>query len=253
MAPAGENECVVSAAGASDTFDAEIAIAGLLADANRASIELPRMLTAEQRKHAKKIVEQHPNLKCESFGLGEDRQMHVFKRATGGRSPDCSPGSVTVKNTFIDDWIQPDGSMVDQRTVQSMPHNMFAQHLSAEMSGHAASDTSLLPPTHEGTASDASLLPPTPEGTASAGSYSAPATHMKFALGAKVVIDGLVKAPSFNGAVGVIQAFDEDAQRYDVLLEFATANGQRWAKIKADNLRLAMPSGTISFGCFDDK
>jgi len=248
--PEVESEYINAAA---DTFDVANAIEGLLADPAHASIKLPRTLTAEQRKHAKKIIEQHPSLKCESFGLGDDRQMHVFKCNLPGnlRNPsinsirgdaisDCSPQSVSVKNTFIDDWIQPDDVPADGRYVQSMPHNMFAQRLSAEMSGHIVStveskDHKTLPVTHE-VKTEMVAASPTDE--------------FHIAVGSEVVIDGLVKAPMFNGASGVVQSWDAETGRYAILLSVPTSGGQRWAKVKGENLRLALPARPISFGSF---
>lgn len=248
--PAVENEMNIGAAsGTNDSFDVEVAITGLLADPSRTSVELPPTLDAEQRKRAKKIIEQHPNLKCESYGLGQDRQMHVFKRPSGeyqtrnyvgGDSiSECSPQSVSVKNTFIDDWIQPDGMPADGRIVQSMPHNMFAQRLSAEMSGHVPSTVK--------ESSDATALPVNNEGATSA------VDEHQYALGTEVVIDGLIKAPMFNGAYGVVQSWDADSNRYNIMLTVATVGGHRWAKVKGENLRLALPqyAPSISFGCFD--
>merc|ERR1711879_933565 len=59
-------------------------------------------------------------------------------------------------------------------------------------------------------------------------------------LGTEVIIEGLVKAPSFNGALGVVQSFDVESGRYNVLLDGGSP-GQRWAKIKGENLRQASP------------
>lgn len=240
------------------SFDAEIAIAGFLADSTMASIELPRRLTAEQRKHAKIIVQQHANLKCESYGLGDDRQMHVFKndwRGTGDsasdRTPDCSPHSVSVKNTFIDDWVSSQSTTThEQRIVQSMPHNMFAQSLSAEMCGYGTSTvegSTIATPTTVANESAVFVMP-----YAALESpfllEDAQAVRQTYALGAEVVIDGLVKAPSFNGAVGIIQSWDADSGRYDILLTIPTSTGHRWAKVKAENLRGTISVGSIAFG-----
>jgi len=59
-----------------------------------------------------------------------------------------------------------------------------------------------------------------------------------FDVGTQVVIYGLVKAPSFNGAVGVVQSWDAGTGRYNLLLAQATSTGYRWAKLKAENLQL---------------
>merc|ERR1719446_1202007 len=125
-----EDATIVASMG-KDSFDIESAIVGFRADPNRASFELPRLLSADQRKHVKKIAEAYPDLKCESFGLGKDRQLHLFKCNATDKSiseeatTKCSPQSVSVKNTFIDDWISANESKADARVVQSMPHNMF--------------------------------------------------------------------------------------------------------------------------------
>lgn len=250
--PEVESEYINAAA---DSFDVASVIEGLLADPSRASIQLPRTLTAEQRRHAKKIIEQHQNLKCESFGMGEDRQMHVFKCNTSGiqekpqsnqirgdTTAECSPQSFSVKNTFIDDWIQPDGVPADGRNVQSMPHNMFAQRLSAELAGHIASNVE---------SKESNTLP----GTLEAKSQMAAETtagEFQMAMGSEVVIDGLIKAPMFNGAAGTVQSWDAETGRYDILLSVPTPSGQRWAKVKGENLRLVLPKQPISFGCFDE-
>jgi hypothetical protein len=250
--PEVENQFINAAA---DSFDVASAIEGLLNDPARASIHLPRTLTAEQRKHAKKIIEQHQNLKCESFGLGDDRQMHIFKCNSSGvpgktymnqihgeSIAECSPQSFSVKNTFIDDWIQPDGVPADGRNVQSMPHNMFAQRLSAELIGHTTSNVD---------SKDRIILPVTHEVTSQI-SIESTASEFQIAVGSSVVIDGLIKAPMFNGAAGTVQSWDADTGRYDILLSVPTPGGQRWAKVKGDNLRLSLPKQPISFGCFDE-
>jgi len=216
---------VAPSTNSNQSFDVEAAIAGLLADPNRASVELPCLLSSEQRKHAKKVVEQYPDVTCESFGLGKERQMHLFKvnAGQGDETPACSPQRVSVKNTFIDDWIDADGVCpANARVVQSMPHNMFAQSLSAEAAGQAISEAS------------ANIK------EAPATEIAASETQYSFALGAEVVIDGLVKAPSFNGAFGVVQSWDAESGRYNVLLASDAINGQRWAKIRAENLQAAV-------------
>eukprot|EP00927_Polykrikos_kofoidii_P008099 TRINITY_DN1334_c1_g2_i1.p1 TRINITY_DN1334_c1_g2~~TRINITY_DN1334_c1_g2_i1.p1 ORF type:complete len:414 (-),score=60.06 TRINITY_DN1334_c1_g2_i1:120-1361(-) len=60
-------------------FDVEAAIADFLADSSRMSLNLPHMTTG-QRKLTKKVADRHPELKCESFGFGQERQLHIFKR-----------------------------------------------------------------------------------------------------------------------------------------------------------------------------
>jgi len=165
--------------------------------------------------------------------------MHVFKRTLGENSiggqqiSECTPQCVSVKNTFIDDWIDADNSPADERIVQSMPHNMFGQCLSAQLSGYS-------PPQKNG--NDLADLTTSNKDAACEVSHLVGGTLEEeelIALGTEVVIDGLVKAPSFNGAYGVVQSWDAETGRYDVLLASPAANGQRWAKVKGENLQQA--------------
>lgn len=214
-------------------FDVEMAIADLLADSSRASLELPPSLTAEQRRQAKKVVEKYANITCESFGLGKDRQMHVFKAKSGGQLTDASPQGVSVKNTFIDDWVDLDRKDGSERQVQTLPRNMFGRCSLAEESPVVAStltniEISTTPCSNEGcdSAAPAQILRRT-----------SVAEEQVFALGTEVVIEGLIKAPGFNGARGTVQSWDAESGRYNVLLSSATESGQCWAKIKSENLR----------------
>lgn len=222
--------CSVAVSQETGSFNIENIISGILSDPGCASLALPLLLTAEQRKHAKAVVARYPDLKCESFGMGKDRQMHVFKckpgenSASGARTPDCSPHSVNVKNTFIDDWIDASPT-ADNRIVQSMPHNMFGQCLAEEFAAAAESKNA----TSE---SEEKAIAP------SLWVEETVIEEQLFDLGTEVIIDGLVKAPSFNGAVGVVQSWDHETGRYNVLLSAPTSTGHQWAKLKAENLQL---------------
>jgi len=226
---------------ATSSFDVEMAIATLLADPDRVSLELTCCLNVEQRRHAKKVAEKHPDIYCESFGLGKDRKVHLFKHKSAMSS------GVSIKNTFIDDWINADRAGADERLVQSLPHNMFAQCLSAEQSAHAAQtveDHDAAPtvedddvPASSSLSKDVAVI-----NALMALSHLHGGTLMEeqvFALGTEVMIDGLIKAPSFNGSCGIVQSWDAATGRYNVLLASATASGQRWAKVKSENLQHA--------------
>merc|ERR1712217_394843 len=53
-------------------------------------------------------------------------------------------------------------------------------------------------------------------------------------------IEGLTRAPAFNGRRGVIQSLDEEIGRYTILLSSpGSSGGRQWAKVKRENLRLA--------------
>lgn len=118
-------------AGSLEGLNLNAMIAEFVADGTQSSLELPRM-SAGQRKQAKKLLDQHPEITCESYGFGEDRQLHIFKSskdadpAAGsvhGSAVDIAFGSVSVKNTFIDNWIGAEGSDGSSEPVvfRSMP------------------------------------------------------------------------------------------------------------------------------------
>jgi hypothetical protein len=196
----------------------------------------------------KKVAEGYPGVKCESFGMGNDRQLHLFKAEKSINEEaalECSPHRVSVKNTFIDDWVNAEGVPANARNVQSMPHNMFGQCLYAELSEQAtaqaedkeeAADAASTHSSETGSR-QARWADQEVEATESKPTDGPSAQYQMFPLGAEVVIDGLVKAPVFNGAAGVVQSWDAETGRYNVLLA-----GHRWAKIKGENLRyLAQP------------
>lgn len=101
----------------SESIAIETILTSFIGDATRSSMELPHMAPA-QRKHAKLVLEQYPELSCESYGFGKDRTLHLFKRACSRDSVTTLQGvkdmmaggvasAVSVKNTFIDDWTTP--------------------------------------------------------------------------------------------------------------------------------------------------
>jgi len=236
----------VAADSAVQAFDAAKSLERFLADELQTTLELPSSLSAEQRKQVKKLVEQHPNgaLRCESYGFGADRQMHIFKVTE--KSPADSAGSTAafnsssnsssnspregqptkkelqVRNTFIH-FEESSKAKGDERVVQSMPDGVFRQHLLAEAAERAAASgcgvvqgeaEKQLPAADEGSDLQDVLSP-----------------------GMQVCVHGLVRAPAFNGRSGIVQApFDREAGRYSVLLSLENGTTQL-AKIKADNLR----------------
>jgi len=293
-----------------EVFDLESAITDFLADPVRASLELPATLSAEQRKLARKAVDSNAEIKCESYGLGIERRLHLFKQAA----------NVGVKNTFINDWIvspggensepvmsrsmpnqfsafldgigkldlapiaegaseeprlgsppcsttatgvssasssPPIGSPVsttrelpalneglhirntfihmepepvNERAVQSMPHDMFRSCLLAETEA-AAKNASLVEPVYDDKATAPSANPPDHAGISVWWKTIEPGTE--------VIIEGLVKLPAFNGLTGVVQSIDVDSGRYNVFL--GSSGAHQWAKVKRENLRLAPP------------
>merc|ERR1712224_927989 len=133
-------------------------------------------------------------------------------------------GKFQVRNTFI----HFDGAPADKRAVQSMPHGMFKQCISAESSQEATGyDTPSTP--SEGDVEAMPLLLDEAQDRQS----------LPISVGAIVVVEGLVKVPAFNGCSAVVESWDEATGRYNILL--ASLCGSQQAKIKEENLRLVLP------------
>jgi len=60
-------------------FDSSTMIATFSADASKTSLQMPHMTTG-QRKNVKKLLEEYPELRCESYGFGAERCLHLFKK-----------------------------------------------------------------------------------------------------------------------------------------------------------------------------
>lgn len=293
-------------------LDLESLIREFVADDSRSTLGLPHMTTG-QRRQTKKLVEQHPGLRCESFGLGQERQLHLFKVSDGAAgspdgaagalaaaaatpqkpaplspegaggsagtparagpeqqwetattacstsasttgSPGTSPrgnallrhfnvgkppgldtplGVAAVRNTFI--HFDFEGSKMDDRQVQSLPHGMFSQQLWAEALSVSVAEEALQSPS----------MPPAVEGTGLTVAVEqlalseAAASHDGLLPGTQVEICGLSKCPAFNGRCAIVQSYDEESGRYDVVL-WSDAGEQR-AKVRRENLGLVTP------------
>jgi len=135
--PTGCEEDSTLIIGCEEHFDVELVIKEFEADSSRVSLELPVHLTAEGRRRTRKIVGETPGLTCESYGFGQERQLHVFKkgadranragaigqdRVHGNGTIACPGRQFAVKNTFIDDWVsaEPDES-ADHIMFRSLP------------------------------------------------------------------------------------------------------------------------------------
>lgn len=208
--------------------DITAVIEEFLADSSRSSLQLPHMSTG-QRKQAKKLASMHPELRCESYGFGEDRQLHLFKegavgaeaaaQATQEKIASLPCHEVHVKNTFIDGWSVPEQEGVIFR---SMPTrlNKYLAELEESKAAVAMAPTT----------SDCS--------TSASGGASSDADEVQLPAGTQVMVEGLTKAPMFNGCLGVVDAWDAEAGRYSVRLASAASPGTyQQAKIKAENLR----------------
>ncbi|CAK0900681.1 unnamed protein product, partial [Prorocentrum cordatum] len=77
---AGRAAMSSTAAAPAGAVDLDATIRAFLADGAQSTLVLPN-LSPDERKQAKRLVDGHPGLRCESYGLGADRQLHVFRDA----------------------------------------------------------------------------------------------------------------------------------------------------------------------------
>lgn len=236
------------------TFDAAAAIAEFLADADRTSLELPHM-SSGQRKSTKKLLEKYPELRCESYGFGVDRQLHLFKKSAKEdydageliKSFDFTTQVLNVNHTFTDDWAAPElhvrntfihfpDTTADERAVQSMPHGMFRQGILAEA---AQEDSGYDTPTTMGCETPTAASEADAELTRRSLDGDQTGHRGPLSLGSLVMVEGLVKVPAFNGRSAVVQGWDEATGRWSILL--VSQDGCQQAKIKDENLRVILP------------
>lgn len=244
------------------------AIFEFLADATANSCQLPKM-TAGQRKSMKKLIKEHPEIRCESYGFGEDRQMYLFKaienvqpltpaslakmegctglpltRSGSSSNSTTAPSETSsehnqevlfpTRNTFIH---FEDSEFVDDRATQSMPHNMFRNSVYAEslqLSGNAA--LQMRTNARNEKIEQTMDLPVISEAETK--------EQERPSLGALVVVNGLVKCPAFNGQSAIVQGWDKETGRFDILIA-CVGGGFQQAKVKEENLRLVLPNAVV--------
>jgi len=187
-----------------------------------------------------------PKLSGDAFRMGYGKQADADRSPPGGHAGNSrisgdgalptllgSFQAPQVRNTFI----HIDTASPDDRTVQSMPHDMFRQCLQEEMDQLAASgDRDVL----------ASAVP---EIGRLEEFIATPADV--FAVGTQVIIQGLTKIPAFNGQSGIVERYDENTERYSVKLTTGGPGIPKYAKVKGANLCVAAPAA-LSFpptGC----
>jgi len=101
----------------------------------------PAELSVEERKVVKNAAKKF-GLSSDSFGMGAERCIHIFKRASSS-TPALKPIVYSVKNTFVDEPLDPSQPVVTPAVgpaSQSMPAGAFQEHLSAEVAESCAVD-----------------------------------------------------------------------------------------------------------------
>lgn len=231
-------------------FDAASVIAEFVAEPERTSLELPH-LTTGQRKHVKALLQGYPELCSESYGFGQDRRLHIFRKgcepeasldtssATNAINKQIYPVRFPVRNTFIHI-----DETADERAIQSMPHGMFRQNILAEYASQVSGKVEAPSTAPEVTPADASTSEPEAEPLtrpADPAAQGQSGQHAPLGIGALVVVEGLTKLPAFNGLSAVVQGWDEATGRYSIMLVTAAGGLCQQAKVKEENLRLLLP------------
>jgi len=164
----GRRPGMASAPGQDEPIDVEAIVNKFLQDPSSCKIELPRSLTPAQRKQIKKLADGNPDLECESYGFGEERQLHLFKK----KAEEATPDRVRVKNTFIDDWEGAKGEGEERPEFRSMPPGInLLQRAPERAAEDATPPVAPEPPAatqagqpSAGLATGGPALPPMPEG-----------------------------------------------------------------------------------------
>jgi len=110
-------------------LDIQALVEEFVADPKLSSTELPHMTTG-QRKHTKRILEGYPELKCESYGFGPERKLHIFKvtddvSSAAGTEISSLDSCATAKAEENTEISSPDGcatTEIEEGTpIQSLP------------------------------------------------------------------------------------------------------------------------------------
>ncbi|CAE6941406.1 KCNJ11 [Symbiodinium sp. CCMP2592] len=223
-------------------------------------------------RQAKKLAEKYPEIKCESYGFGEERastarrRLHLFKSSAALKTGLAKEGSREVprtesasdQSTAVSGATSPDsaedasGGVFED--VAALPSNLYQVRntfIHIEEQG-VADQRNIQSMPHgmfrqrlqeEATQSaPGRATGPVPESTSVTPSIpEVPEVTKDFAPGTEVVIEGLQKFPAFNGLRGTVQLLDKTTGRYNVQLSSADGPLEQIAKIRGDNLRMLVP------------
>jgi len=255
-------------------FDATVAIVEFLADGSRSSLVLPHMTTG-QRKNTKMLVDKYRELRCESFGFGAERQLHLFRVAAGGApqqtpskteystlvcqgakeqcdSPDCSTSASTDMSVASCSSNASPRSINQDREVepaQAIPfvnvrntfihfESMSIDERTVQSMPHGMFGKCMFAEMSKKHNADNKLM--VEENIPS--NVALGDKEMAFSVGALVLVEGLKKSARFNGLTAVVQGWDEASGRYRILIgSTGGSSGSQQAMVKEENLKFVLP------------
>ena len=152
-----------------------------------------------------------------------------------------------LENTRLHDWIY--GAWArDWRSAakkaaekKAAREKRAAKKAAGTATTKAAQEAQATAPAAEAAAAEAAAAEasaPAPEAAAAAteAATEEAAAPMRFTVGQIVMFTGLIKRPDFNGQCGVVQAWDDEAQRYEVQVKLVSK------KVQASNLEPVEPA-----------
>ncbi|CAE7725456.1 KCNJ11 [Symbiodinium pilosum] len=258
-----------------EVFNIENALEAFLADVDCKELKFPP-LDPDQRKQAKKLAEKYPEIKCESYGFGEERRLHLFKTSAslkaslvkeGGKEvhgAECASDQSTVVSGAASPESKEDASPtalfeevaallsslyqvrntfihIEEKGVVDQRNIQSMPHGMfrqhlQEEAAQSAQDYVEGP----ATPTTATATPTEPQ-TPTLPVAEVPEAIEELAPGTEVLIEGLQKFPAFNGLRGTIQLLDKATGRYNVQLASGDGPLEQIAKIKGENLRVLVP------------
>lgn len=252
-----------------ETFNIEKALEAFLADVSCKELRLPP-LDPEQRKQAKKLAEKYPEMKCESYGFGEERRLHLFKTAATLKAGLAKEGPKELQQAECasDHSTAVSGAASPEKT-EGISGGALFEEVAALLSNLYQVRNTFIHIEEKGVVDqrniqsmphgmfrqclqeEAAQIPQSGHAgltTPAAEPANAPIPEVPeitkakdFAPGTEVIIEGLQKFPAFNGLRGTIQLLDKTTGRYNVQLSSSDGPLEQIAKIKGDNLRMLVP------------
>eukprot|EP00434_Breviolum_minutum_P022490 symbB.v1.2.019844.t1/scaffold1644.1/size164340/14 len=199
-------------------------------------LELPALNDNERKKVKEKLAEKHPEIKCESYGFGAERRLHLFKVAGKTKVKESLTQFLSEGSTVVP------GPSASPEGEQDPPTEEVATRVSLPTCGYQVRNTFIhFEGPQEFPSPRRARFSQCLSDEAEKDLEPTPTSQETFAPGTEVVIKGLVKDLGFNGLHATVLSLDRDMGRYKVQLSSADGSTDLMAKIKPENLRMTVP------------